>query len=57
MWLKIRQPEELKAFNSLRLPVEDTVEATAEVLIKLASKTELAQTEPIWTKLTQMELV
>ena len=46
MRLKIRRPKELKAFNSLRLPIEDTAEAAAEVLIKLTSKTELAQTEP-----------
>ena len=36
--------------NSLRLPIEDAVEATAEilieVLIKLASEIELAWTEP-----------
>ena len=36
--------------NGLRLPVENAVEATAkilaEVLVKLASETELAWTEP-----------
>jgi hypothetical protein len=52
---KIQQPEELKAFNSLRLPVEDTAEAAveilAEVLVELASETELAQTELVRTEL------
>ena len=44
--LEIRRPKELKAFNSLRLPVEDTVEAAAEVLIKLAGEIKLVRTEP-----------
>ena len=43
--VKIRQLKELKVFNSLRLPIEDAVEAAAEILmevfIKLASGTEL----------------
>ena len=46
MRLEIRRLEELKAFNSLRLPVEDTAEAAAEVLVELAGETELARTEP-----------
>ena len=44
--LKIRRPEELEAFDSLKLPVEDAAEAAAEVLVKLAGETELARTEP-----------
>ena len=55
--LKIRRPKELKAFNSLRLPVEDAVEAAAEVLVELASETELAWTEPVRTELTRTELI
>ena len=43
---EIRQPEELEAFDSLRLPVEDAAEAAAEVLVELAGETELARTEP-----------
>ena len=46
MQLEIRRPEELKAFDSLRLPIEDAAEAAAEVLVELASETELAQTKP-----------
>ena len=34
--LEIRRPEELKAFNSLRLPVEDTAEVLPEVLTDVA---------------------
>ena len=45
MRLKIRRFKELKAFNSLRLPIEDAIEATTEVLVKLTSETELARTE------------
>ena len=52
--LKIWQLKELKAFNSLRLFIEDAAKAAeaaaeilAEVLIKLASETELARTEPV----------
>ena len=44
--LKIRRLKELKAFNSLRLPIEDAAEILAEVLVELASETELARTEP-----------
>ena len=57
MRLKIRRLEELKAFDSLRLPVEDTAEAAAEVLVKLASETELARTELMQTELVRTELV
>ena len=50
MRLKIRRPKELKAFNSLRLPIEDTAEAATEilteVLVELASETKLTRTEP-----------
>ena len=46
MRLKIRRLEELKAFDSLKLPVEDATEAAAEVLVELAGETELARTEP-----------
>ena len=37
LYFKTRRLEELKAFNSLRLPVEDTAKATVEVLaVKVA---------------------
>ena len=55
MRLKIRRLKELKAFNSLRLPVEDAVEAAAEilaeVLVELAGETELARMELVRTEL------
>ena len=35
---KIQQPKELKAFDSLRLPIEDTVEATVEIFIEVLIK-------------------
>ena len=57
MQLEIRRLKELKAFNSLRLPVEDAAEAATEVLVKLASETELARTELARTKLMQTELI
>ena len=57
MRLKIRRLKELKAFNSLRLPVEDTAEAAAKVLIKLAGETKLAQTELARTELMQTKLI
>ena len=57
MRLEIRRPEELKAFDSLRLPVEDTAEAATEVLVELASETELARTELVQTELVRTELV
>ena len=46
--------------DSLRLPVEDAAEATAEilveVLVELAGETELARTEPkAWVKIQQLE--
>ena len=44
--LEIQQLEELEAFNSLRLPVEDTIKTAIEVLVELASKIELVWTEP-----------
>ena len=54
MRVEIRQPKELEAFNSLRLPIEDTTEAAeaaaeilAEVLVKLTSRTELVRIELI----------
>ena len=52
MRLKIRRLKELKAFNSLKLPIEDTIEAAAEVLVKLTGETEL-----VWTELMQIELI
>ena len=59
--LKIRQLKELEAFNSLRLPVENAAEAAAEilaeVLVKLASETELARMELVQTELVRTELV
>ena len=58
---EIRQPEELEAFDSLRLPVEDAVEAAAEilaeVLVELAGETELARTELVRTELARTKLV
>ena len=39
-------------FDSLRLPVEDAVEAAVEVLVEFAGETEL-----VWTELVRMELV
>ena len=61
MWLKIQRLKKLEVFNSLKLPIEDTAEATTEilmeVLIKLISETELARIELIQIKLIQMELV
>ena len=59
--LKIQQLKELEAFNSLRLPVEDAAEAAtkilAEVLVKLASETELARMELVQTELVRTELM
>ena len=52
MRLKIQQSKELKAFNSLRLPIEDAAEAAAEVLVELAGEIELARME-----LVQVELM
>ena len=37
------------------MPIEDAIEATTEVLVKLTSETELARTEPVRTKLTRTE--
>ena len=51
MRLETWRLEELKVFNSLRLPIEDAAEAAAEVLVKLAGETEFAWTELIQTKL------
>ena len=54
--LKIRRPEELKAFNSLKLPVEDTIKAATEILVELTSETKLAWTEPkVQIKIQQLE--
>ena len=43
--VEIQQLKELKAFDSLRLSIEDTTEATAEiaaeVFVKLAGRTKL----------------
>jgi hypothetical protein len=52
-WVKIQQPEELEVFDALRLSIEVLMEIlAAEVLVELASETELAQmklvrTEPV----------
>ena len=62
--LEIRQLEELEAFDSLRLPVEDAAEAAAEVaaeilaevLVELAGETELARTKLARTKLARTKL-